>query len=161
MALVASLPASLKRDDSKTIMKFQNGTQLLQIDMTAKPPETPTKGSPEDQADKAIIVVGDPETDAQPDGEPNLVIQTYPDGYSRDDRLDYEGCGKAGTFDNQLTLIQTWGGCCTFYDGENCEPGTGMFSMYNREDGDLRQHGHDNSISSFWCTFDQSCAGAP
>lgn len=157
-ATLATTAAGVKRDDAKTTMKYQNGTQVMEIDLNAEKKDW--KPSPADQADTAIVMVGDQNTDAQPDGEPNLIIQTFPDNYYRDNRLAYQDCGKAGSFDNSLTLIQVWGGCCKFYDGENCEPETGMFLMTNREDGQL-DGAHDNAISSFWCTFDPNCAGAP
>lgn len=63
-------------------------------------------------------------------------------------------------FDNSVTDIEVWGGCCSFYDGQLCEPGSFMFSAQDREDGQL-DGPHNDAISSMWCTFEPNCKGAP
>ncbi|KAH7138619.1 hypothetical protein B0J11DRAFT_574581 [Dendryphion nanum] len=86
-------------------------------------------------------------------------------------RLKYETCmatkdystgwsNRDEDFDNSVTDIEVWGGCCSFYDGQLCEPGSFMFSAQDREDGQL-DGPHNDAISSMWCTFEPNCKGAP
>lgn len=150
---------SKRQQNSNKIEKDIGGNLKLIIDLDAK--EKNNYPSPEDNPN-ILILVADETTDAGEDETPNVQLKTFQDGYNRDDRLYYEGCGsfKGWSVNNQITLLQSWNGCCKYYDGENCEPDTGLFKQTDREDGQLK--GKDNdAVSSFWCTFDPNCAGAP
>ncbi|KAF2814144.1 uncharacterized protein BDZ99DRAFT_459854 [Mytilinidion resinicola] len=148
-----------RRQDLGIATKLQNvraGDYYISIDLDAAPMNH--FPSPAEQADQTIVMVADPNTDAQPEGNPSINIQTWPDNYNRNRRVVYQTCSSIES--NDITLMQVWGGCCKFYDDEKCSPDTSLFSMTNRQDGQLK--GKDNdSISSFWCTFDLNCAGAP
>ncbi|KAH8730567.1 hypothetical protein GQ44DRAFT_768328 [Phaeosphaeriaceae sp. PMI808] len=158
---VALDAAVTKRQQSSN--KYENGNVggnvKLTIDLSAKKQEN--FPSPQDEME-TMMVVADDITDGGDDEEPNFTLMTYSDGYNRDDRLYYESCTslKGYSLNNKITLLQTWNGCCNYYNGENCEKDTIMFSQSNREDGQLR--GKDNdAVSSFWCTFKPDCAGGP
>ncbi|KFH42909.1 hypothetical protein ACRE_063680 [Hapsidospora chrysogenum ATCC 11550] len=84
---------------------------------------------------------------------------TYNDGYHHWNGLSYEACQRP-LINNGIVSLQVEGGCCAFYDGDNCESDTHMFDMENREHGDL-QGDHRGTISSFWCTANPHCAGKP
>lgn len=85
------------------------------------------------------------------------VTRTEP--YHYKNRLTYEECQRPRV-NNGIVSLQVEGGCCAFYDGENCEGDTHMFDMENREHGDL-QGDHRSSISSHWCTANANCEGRP
>ncbi|PGH08069.1 hypothetical protein AJ79_06068 [Helicocarpus griseus UAMH5409] len=90
-------------------------------------------------------------------------LSTYHDNYYRFDRLLYETCQKADDYkdlNNRITDIRVQGGCCTFYDKDKCQKKTILFSMTDRQDGQLKGK-HNDAISSWWCTFDKMCKGAP
>lgn len=88
-------------------------------------------------------------------------FSTYPDRYVRTDRLLYETCQTLeGDYDNAVTDLSVYGGCCSFYNGAKCESDTKLFSMTDRQDGQL-DGPHNDAISSFWCTFDGLCTGNP
>jgi hypothetical protein len=65
-----------------------------------------------------------------------------------------------GEYNNNIEALEVRGGCCAVYDGAKCEPDGILFSMENREHGDLQGSGR-NSISSMWCTMESGCKGAP
>ncbi|KAF2261260.1 hypothetical protein CC78DRAFT_583904 [Lojkania enalia] len=149
-------------EGQRKIENISAGGYILSIDLDAEKVDQ----HPVDEfyADRAILVVADTSEDARDNGnEPRILWQTWSDNYHRSDRVGYQSCNSLrGNNDqnNAWTLVQVWGGCCNFYDGENCEADTGLFAMTNREHGDLQ--GKDNdAISSFWCTFDENCHGAP
>ncbi|CAI6338037.1 unnamed protein product [Periconia digitata] len=113
---------------------------------------------PSPNPETGILVVGDISFDAE---TAKMRMATYPDSYKRHDRIQYEQCHSlAGTdLNNALVRLQTWGGCCAYYDGEHCE-NKANFIMYNRADEKLKD-GDSKVISSFWCTEDPNCHGAP
>ncbi|PVI06151.1 hypothetical protein DM02DRAFT_610105 [Periconia macrospinosa] len=124
--------------------------------MNAK--ETNNYPSPGDFGINAIIMIGDDITDAGGKDEASMNIQTYPDNYNRPGRIPYERCMAFESMDNKLTLLQTWGGTCAYYDDKDCK--NFLFAQTNREDGQLRGK-HDNAVSSAWCTFDLDVKRAP
>jgi hypothetical protein len=149
-------------EGKRKIENIKAGGYLLTIDLDAKKEDL--HAVPDNSADSAILVVADASEDAKDhNNEPRILWQTWADNYHRLNRIGYESCNSLrGNSDqnNAWTLVQVWGGCCNFYNGENCESDTGLFAMTNREDGDI--HGKNNdAISSFWCTFDTNCKGAP
>jgi hypothetical protein len=153
--------AATKRQETSN--RYENpdvggGVKLI-IDLNAEKKEM--FPSPQDEM-QTMLVVADDTTDAGSDEDPDFTLMTYPDGYNRGGRLNYEGCTsmKDYSLNNKITLLQTWNGCCTFYNGDNCEPETSMFAQTDREDGQLRGD-HNDAVSSFWCTFNTECAGAP
>ncbi|ORY14964.1 hypothetical protein BCR34DRAFT_203332 [Clohesyomyces aquaticus] len=75
------------------------------------------------------------------------------------DRLYYGACGRVPQ-DNEITLLQTWNGCCKYFNGENCESENALFKQTDREDGQLKGN-HNDVVSSYWCNFDWNCTGAP
>lgn len=165
LALGAQLPGELlkaigQRPQPPTEMKFEVGNNIVTIDTKAEKKDN--HGSPSDQPDRSILMLADADEDARNNNNvPAVTRQTAPDNYQRgDSRLLYEACGSVGNLNNKITLIQVWGGCCRFYDGDNCEPNTRMFAMTDREDGELRGK-HNDAIGSYWCTFDPGCAGSP
>ncbi|KAH7116270.1 hypothetical protein B0J11DRAFT_584301 [Dendryphion nanum] len=151
---------SKRAAEKETVKEFTTGELWIRINMNQEKATAPiVYPSPEDSADRTLVVVMDQNTDAS---KPSLIWQTTPDSYWRDNRVDYATCNsiERTTINNEATLVQVWGGCCKFYDSGNCESVNGMFLMSNREDGQLKGK-DDNAISSFWCTFDLTCAGAP
>ena len=85
---------------------------------------------------------------------------TYPDSYKRYDRIPYEQCNSLAGSDlnNALVRVQTYGGCCAYYDGEHCED-KAKLTLYNWQMDDLGAN--SKLISSYWCTEDPNCHGAP
>lgn len=152
--------AATKRQENsnKYQTDIEGGLRLI-IDLDA--PKKDNFPSPEDD-NRILLLVADDVTDAGDDETPNIQLKTYQDSYNRDDRLYYQSCGSfAGwSVDNKITLLQTWNGCCKYYNGEKCEPDTGLFKQTDREDGQL-DGAHNDAVSSFWCSFDANCAGAP
>ncbi|PGH20075.1 hypothetical protein AJ80_03725 [Polytolypa hystricis UAMH7299] len=138
---------------------FDGSSAEVDVDWSRKP-DPKLKPLPEGTEDQRITLHFSDETDKSHSAIP---LQTYHDSYIRAFRLYYEACQKPKALydlDNKITDVNTQGGCCAFYDGGNCEADTIMFAMTNRQDGKLRGD-HDNAISSFWCTFDLGCNGAP
>ena len=155
--------ASSKREERSNTYKADvdadGDSYTIKIDLDAK--KKNNYPAPDDTS-KVLMVVADSTTDAGEDEVPDYMLSTYQDSYDRRDRVNYQGCStfSGRGINNAATLLQTWNGCCVYYNGENCEHDTSMFSQYNREDRQLR--GKDNdAVSSFWCTFDSNCAGAP
>jgi hypothetical protein len=148
-------------ESKRKIENVKAGGYLLTIDLDAKKEDLhPVSDS---SADSAVVVVADISEDARDNnGEPRILWQTWPDSYHRANRIGYESCNslKGTDQNNAWTLVQVWGGCCNFYNGENCEADSGLFAMTNREDGDINGKNND-AVSSFWCTFDLNCKGAP
>lgn len=149
-----------KREDNQTKSeKLDAGDWYLTIDFDAEYKDD--HPAPENSGNQSIFIIADEDTDAN-DGDPGMSIETYHDNYNRPvgSRVLYESCHKFGTLNNKITLLQVWGGCCAFYDGDSCEADTRLFTMSNREDGQLRDSDND-AVSSYWCTFDLGCRGAP
>lgn len=118
---------------------------------------TPEQSTPAPKADNPIIIKYDRDED-----EYFYEARTfYGDDYFRPRRIPYEQCGQPrGGLDNNIVSMSVEGGCCSFYDGSNCEADTHLFDMENRSHGDI-QGDHRNAISSWWCTYEAGCAGAP
>lgn len=130
----------------------------LTIDLAASTRNN--RPSPEEN-DNILLFIADEYTDGGADESPDFHRQTYQDGYNRLDRLYYEACGRVPFgVNNKITLLQTWNGCCKYYNGEDCEPETGLFKQTDREDGQL-DGDHNDVVSSYWCSFDPNCTGAP
>jgi hypothetical protein len=149
-------------ESQRKIVDMKAGGYLVTIDLDAKKDDL--HPVPDSNADSAILVVADASEDAKANNnEPRILWQTWADSYHRQNRIGYESCNSLrenNDQNNAWTLIQVWGGCCNFYNGENCEADSGLFAMTNREDGDIHGKGND-AVSSFWCTFDLGCKGAP
>lgn len=129
---------------------------LLAIDMNA--PKTDHGPTPEDFSGNAIVIIGDEKTDAKGKDQPDMTLSTYPDNYNRQGRIPYERCMTFGGMDNKLTMLQTWGGTCAYYDDNDCKKL--LFMQTNREDGQLRGKSND-AVSSAWCTFALDGKNAP
>lgn len=123
------------------------------------------KPLPEQFADRTITLVLGVDTDA----DDSTVLVTYPHEYrGMANRLNYETCvstkpywdNDEEDFDNSVTDVEVWGGCCIFYDDGFCEPETALFAIEEREDGQLRDN-HNDVVSSVWCTFEHLCKGGP
>ena len=115
---------------------------------------------PDDDPERNIQVNMGDETDSIKSGQGSN-MRTHHDGYHRSTRIYYEDCSPVVPYlNNMITDLEVWNGCCAFYDGDNCEKETLMFSMTNRPDGELRGK-HNDAVSSMWCTFDGGCKGAP
>lgn len=119
---------------------------------------------PDEFTDRTLTLVLGVNTDASD----SAVLVTYPNEYrGYTNRINYETCmatkswsnGKED-YDNSVTDIEVWGGCCIFYDGQLCEAETAMFALQDREDGQL-DGAHNDAISSVWCTFQDQCKGGP
>ncbi|KAF2868836.1 hypothetical protein BDV95DRAFT_621324 [Massariosphaeria phaeospora] len=156
MGALSAAGSKHKRAEDQSMIKYQlsNG-KIVTIDKNKRwGNQYP---SPEDKADQAIIVGAAKNEDAKYD----FVWQTYPDNLHRGGRLRYESCMSwegDKDVDNTITNVEVQGGCCTFYDEPDCKKP--LFAMTNRQDGNLKKAGND-AITSFWCTFDLNCAGAP
>jgi hypothetical protein len=108
--------------------------------------------------DRMIIMITDIDADGGGDGQGTPSF-TYHDNYDRYDRIPYETCGNfPDDLNDQITLLQTWNGCCKYYNDKDCK--TGLFSQYDREDNWLKED-HSNAVTSYWWTFDSNCAGGP
>lgn len=157
--------ATTKRDDVSPARrdgsnKWETGDVggNIKITVDLKAQKKDNHPSPADDA-RILVMVADKNTDGGDDENPDVHLFTYHDNYNRNDRLFYGACGKV-PIDNQITLLQTWNGCCKYFNGENCEPETGMFKQTDREDGQLDGK-HNDAVSSYWCNWDPNCAGAP
>jgi hypothetical protein len=154
---VALGQVATKREEARNKYTTEYGSKhILEIDLDAQ--KKNNYPAPEDN-ETTILMVMDANTDAGEDEDPDGYLSTYQDNYNREDRLRYEGCGSV-LYSNEVTLLQTWNGCCKYYDGDNCEPETGVFKQTDREDGELRGKNND-AVSSYWCNFDRNCTGAP
>ncbi|RDL42507.1 uncharacterized protein BP5553_02486 [Venustampulla echinocandica] len=141
---------------AQVVLKGPSGT--FNIDWSRKP-DPALQPPPVGTEDTQLAVFMGKDTDAKA----GAWYRTYPDAYIRTDRLPYKSCvSLAGdaTYNNAVTTVSVSGGCCTFYNGDHCEKDTGLFSMTNRQDGELRGNAND-AISSFWCTFNEWCEGSP
>ncbi|KAF2748133.1 hypothetical protein M011DRAFT_458033 [Sporormia fimetaria CBS 119925] len=91
---------------------------------------------------------------------------TYSDYKPHRNRLQYERCNAVKTWDasgftdNRISAIGVDNGCCAMYDDENCAGNSLLFTMANREDGNLKNK-HNDAISGIWCTFNVDCTGRP
>ncbi|KAF2645133.1 hypothetical protein P280DRAFT_514584 [Massarina eburnea CBS 473.64] len=150
-----------KREDApQNVDIVDAGSYWLTIDHNAK--NVNNFPSPADQPTNAVILVGDNITDARGKGNPWPTIHTWCHNYNRDSRLPYESCWpiwKAG-LENKLTLVQTWGGTCVFYDDMNCKKESKLLSMTNRENGQLWVK-HNDAVSGVGCTMDLDNKRAP
>lgn len=153
-----------KRDEGekggkRQIKDIKAGDYTLSIDLDAKEEDQHPQSA---FSNNAVVLVADKSEDAGSDNTPDIVWQTWADNYHRGDRLNYESCQslEGTSADKSWSLVQVWGGCCNFYTGYKCEADKGLFAMTNREDGNLKGSSND-AISSFWCTFDEGCKGAP
>ncbi|KAF3928025.1 hypothetical protein AA313_de0201240 [Arthrobotrys entomopaga] len=57
------------------------------------------------------------------------------------------------TLSRNVNSYTVTGWCdCSFYSNENCNDSDFIFNAYNRQDTDLKQHGHnDNKVASYKC----------
>ncbi|CAI6340276.1 unnamed protein product [Periconia digitata] len=138
------------------IERFDTEEYSISIDMKAK--RTYDYPSPEDLSSNAIVMIGDKKSDARGKDEPDMTLQTFPDNYVRPDRIPYEHCYNFKGMNDNLKLLQTYGGTCSYYGSKDCKKF--LFSMTNREDGNLKGK-DDKAVSSAWCTFDLNDKRAP
>ncbi|RDL40703.1 uncharacterized protein BP5553_00682 [Venustampulla echinocandica] len=153
LATVGAVTAGITARDMKNV-KFDGKWGTYDVDWSRQP-DPSIKALPPGTNDKQISLYMAVDTDSSR----GTTYETYHDGYVRVLRLYYEACQNMGwAYKNSVTHLNVQGGCCTFYDLDNCQ--NKLFSMTNRQDGQLRGPSND-AISSFWCTFDEKCAGAP
>lgn len=136
------------------------GIYIKGYEFVVDPSLTPEQSRPAPKTDKPITIGYGVEED---DYDYSWAQTFHSDDYYRQHRIPYEVCFPPVTWvnmDNKIVSLSVYGGCCSFYDGSNCEGNTHMFDMENREHGDI-QGAHRAAISSIWCTFEANCAGAP
>ncbi|PGG98189.1 hypothetical protein AJ79_08959 [Helicocarpus griseus UAMH5409] len=144
-----------KTNGGKTKIKSYNAE--LEIDWSRKKGEK-LKSMPKNTEGKTISLYTGDKSDTSHKYSPK---RTYHDEYIRDDRLLYETCqNPEKAHNNTISDVEVKGGCCAFYSKDKCQAKTRLFSMINRRDKKLEWKDND-SISSWWCTFDERCKGAP
>ncbi|PVH92232.1 hypothetical protein DM02DRAFT_733809 [Periconia macrospinosa] len=154
---VAVSGAASKREVKEFKHEFQTSDGkvfITSLNLDAKKEDAHPSPNPR----MGVLVVGDVDLKAE---RPKMRMSTYPDSYKRPDRIHYEQCTSlAGNpVNNALVRLQTWGGCCAYYDGEHCE-GRAKLVIYDSTEDELKD-GNSKVISSFWCTQDPNCHGAP
>ena len=149
VSTIASSAAGLVR--RADVVKFSNGPIGLDIDwsrteeMSRSPPEgVSIELRYDDHEDRLNRVV---------------TTRNPAEVYYSPRRMSYETC-QAPEIINGIVSLRVTGGCCAFYDGDDCAHDTFMFAMENREHGDL-QGAHRSAINSYWCTAKAGCEGQP
>ena len=92
-------------------------------------------------------------------GEGKAELQTFPDALFRYDRIEVGKCFKLEKLDNKVSAYDVKGGCCVFYDGNDCKAEEALFSAANRGDGDLHKKSN-NAVGSLMCNHGL-CEGIP
>lgn len=146
-----------KRESSDRLEMIDEESQLkVVIDLQAPPSEN--HPSPVED-ERMIMMFYNEDTKSTGNQDTRAARFTYLDNYDRYDRIPYAACGNIYDKDNdRITWLETWNGCCRYYGEHDCH--MGLFSQSDREDGKLKGD-HNDAISSYWCTFDLNCAGAP